>query len=164
MKRIVWILLVCALVPLAAGADDDDEGRYGQWVSGAGRPVTPNPRWQTECGSCHIAYAPGLLPADSWRRIMSGLDKHFGTDASLTAQEKDEITGFLVGHAATRTSESAPALRITQTGWFKDKHASHEVPPSVWNRPAVKSRSNCGACHADAAKGNFEERGVTLPR
>ncbi len=36
-----------------------------------------------ESPACHTAYPPGLLPAASWRRIMGGLDRHYGSDASL---------------------------------------------------------------------------------
>jgi hypothetical protein len=36
-----------------------------------------------ECGECHMAYQPGLLPAASWNRIMDGLADHFGENASV---------------------------------------------------------------------------------
>ena len=38
-----------------------------------------NPKWKSECASCHVAYPARLLPAESWRALMGGLDKHFGT-------------------------------------------------------------------------------------
>ena len=44
-------------------------------------------KWRTECSSCHIAYPARALPAASWKKIMSGLDKHFGVDASLAPQD-----------------------------------------------------------------------------
>ena len=28
--------------------------------------VAPHAKHQQECGSCHVAYPPGLLPAASW--------------------------------------------------------------------------------------------------
>jgi len=37
-----------------------------------------------ECGSCHLAFAPSMLPASSWKRMLAGLNRHFGTDASIT--------------------------------------------------------------------------------
>ena len=42
-----------------------------------------NPAWRNECGTCHVAYPPGLLTAPDWRKLMGGLERHFGTDASL---------------------------------------------------------------------------------
>ena len=50
--------------------------------SGNVLPRLANKNWQQECASCHIAYAPALLPKGSWRRLMSGLDQHFGENAS----------------------------------------------------------------------------------
>ena len=48
-----------------------------------------NAKWKAECGSCHVAYPAQLLPATSWQRLMKGLDKHFGTDASVDAGVDD---------------------------------------------------------------------------
>ena len=36
-----------------------------------------------ECGSCHFAFQPGLLPEKSWVKIMNNLENHFGTDAFI---------------------------------------------------------------------------------
>jgi Dihaem cytochrome c len=160
-----------------AHADDDDDERHGS-ISGErhsgkyggedrGRPVQPsqvNAKFQQECSSCHIAYSPGLLPAESWRKVMSGLDKHFGTDASLTDQENKEITAFLVSHASNRWSAPTAPLRITETTWFKRKHDGHEVSPDVWKRPSVKSPANCAACHPKADRGDFDEDSIRIPK
>jgi mono/diheme cytochrome c family protein len=40
------------------------------------QPQLVLPLYKQECAACHMAYPPGLLPARSWTRIMSGLDKH----------------------------------------------------------------------------------------
>jgi hypothetical protein len=40
------------------------------------QPRLALPIYKQECAACHLAYPPGLLPARSWSRIMSGLDKH----------------------------------------------------------------------------------------
>lgn len=149
----------------AAHAGDRHEGKYGG--ENRGKPVQPaqvNATWRQECGSCHIAYAPGLLPAESWRKIMAGLDKHFDTDASLTAQENKEITDFLVSNASNRWSAASAPLKITETAWFKRKHDDHEIAPSVWKNPQVKSPANCSACHTQADTGDFKERNIRMPR
>ena len=81
-----------------------------------GRPVMPataNATFQQECAGCHVPYAPGLLPAASWTKIMGGLDKHFGVDASLSAAENKTITDFLVKNASNRwTAQTAPLRRV----------------------------------------------------
>ena len=124
--------------------------------------VTPSEeRWKTECASCHVAYPPRLLTAPAWRRLMSGLDRHFGTDASVDAQTARAIGAFLEQNAGTGR-RATDTLRITEGRWFLRKH--DEVPAVVWKTPAVKSAANCEACHVDAARGGFSERNVRIPR
>jgi nitrate/TMAO reductase-like tetraheme cytochrome c subunit len=170
VRMLAVALLASSVAMPAAHADDDDrhEGRSGKYNGeNRGKPVQPaqtNAKFQQECSSCHIAYAPGLLPAESWRKVMSGLDKHFGSDASVDAQDNKEITTFLVNNASNRWSAPAAPLRITDSAWFKRKHDAHEINPAVWNRPQVKSPANCAACHAQAERGNFNEHDIAIPR
>lgn len=160
MKLITHLLLaLLAVVSLSAHAKYDGEDR--------GRPEQPaqvNANWQQECGSCHLAFPPGLLPAASWRKMMTGLDKHFGVDASLTPAEVTEVTDFLVKNASNRWTASTSPLRITESAWFKSKHNDREISPAVWKRAAIKSPSNCGACHSGASKGNFDEHSIRIPK
>lgn len=157
---ILGLILGLVLGSTAALADSDKYGGENR-----GKPVLPrqsNSLWKQECGSCHMAFAPGLLPAESWRKMMGGLDKHFATDASLTPQENREITTFLVNNASNRWHASSSPLRITETSWFQRKH--DELADAVWKRAAIKSPANCAACHPRADKGDFEEHGVRIPR
>jgi len=128
------------------------------------RMTTGNARYQAECGSCHLAYPPQLLPALAWRRIMASLDKHFGTDATLDASAAAEVGSFLVGAAGTgkRVAGAGESLRITRTPWFVREH--HEVSADVWRRPGVGGPGNCAACHTTAPQGNFNEHNVRIPR
>jgi len=149
-------VLLGLMVSLGAGQAalaDGDSGR-----------VALLPKYQQECAACHLAYPPGMLPAASWQRIMAGLPKHYGTDASLDPATLRELSAWLGAHAGTykRVREEPPQDRITTSSWFERKH--REVAASVWKRPAVGSRANCAACHAGAAKGDFDESGVRLPR
>lgn len=133
-------------------------------MAGGKLATPPNERWKTECGSCHIAYPPQLLPPQSWKRLMSQLDKHFGTDASVDPAAAGEIGAYLERYAGSgRRVQAAPAsLRITQTAWFVHEH--DEVPPAAWKRAAVKSAANCGACHTTAEQGDYRERNIHIPR
>ena len=129
-----------------------------------------NPLYREECGSCHVAYPPLLLPKGSWQAIMAGLDQHFGTDATVDASAAKEIQGYLEANAGRRQSgvdhlrraRGKPPLRITETPWFRDEH--DEVPASTWNSPAVKSAANCGACHTHADDGDYSEGTLRVPR
>lgn len=149
-------------------ADDDDH--YG---SRSLSPVT-NAKWQAECGSCHSLYHPGLLPERSWRKLMAGLDQHFGENAALDPLTQKEITEFLAANSADRAPNrrsakilrSIPAnaapLRISETPWFDRKH--DEVRADVWKRPKIGSPANCIACHPGAEKGDFSEARIRIPR
>jgi cytochrome c553 len=123
-----------------------------------------SPKYQTECAACHIAYPPGMLPAASWRRLVGGLNKHFGVDASLDAASTAEIEDWLKGHAGSfkHVNEEPPQDRISKSKWFVRQH--DEVPAAVWKRKAVGGPSNCSACHANAGKGHFNEDDVRIPK
>jgi hypothetical protein len=160
--------LVCALLllpPVLMAEEEENESgeRGGKELSLALAPAQVNAKWQQECSSCHIAYPPGLLPAESWRRVMAGLDKHFGTDASLTPAESKEVSDFLVRNAGNRWSGAATPLRITETTGFKREHRGDEIPAGAFRRASVKSAANCQACHSGASKGDFSEHGVKIP-
>ena len=146
---IVWTssLLFAAVLPLAASAD-------GQ------RYANENPSYRTECGSCHIAYPPALLGPHAWRTVMNGLDKHFGTDASVGDARRTELTAYLVTSAGTRKGSDAP--RITEARWFRKEHG--EIAAATWHSRSVTSAANCEACHSQAAAGDFSERTVRIPR
>jgi hypothetical protein len=152
----VVVLLMEVMMPVAM-AEDDDEG------SGKYMVTATNAKWKNECSACHVAYPPNLLPAESWRALMSGLDKHFGSDASLDAVSAREIGNFLEQNAggAKFASWGKPVLRITETRWFRNKH--DEVSQRDWNNPKVKSPANCTACHTRAESGNYSEHDVTIP-
>lgn len=121
------------------------------------------PAYRQECGSCHLAYPAGLLPASSWRRLMDGLEQHFGTDASLDAATTRQIDAWLQQHAATggRTAQAPPQDRITQSSWFERKH--RRIEAAVWQHANVKSAANCAACHAGAAQGDFDDDRIQMP-
>lgn len=128
--------------------------------------VTINNRaLQQECGSCHVVYPPQFLSAASWRAVMDGLDKHFGTDASLDAATRSEILRYLQANAGRHDTSAGgkPLLRISATRWFVHEH-SEELPRDIWRNPAVKSSANCLACHTAAEQGNYSERSLRIPR
>jgi hypothetical protein len=129
---------------------------------GSGAPLLP--KYRQECAACHVAYPPGMLPTASWRRLMNDLPHHFGSDASLDPATVKELSIWLTANAGTykRVNAEPPQDRITRSEWFIRKH--DEVPAAAWKLPAVKSPSNCAACHAQADQGDFNERRVRIPR
>ena len=129
-----------------------------------GRSVVPLPQYAQECGSCHVPYSPWLLPAASWREVMAGLSRHFGTDASLDEATAKAIGAWLEANAGTgkRAAAAAPQNRITRSAWFVHEHG--EIAPATWRRASIRSPSNCAACHAAAERGDFHEHGARIPR
>lgn len=123
--------------------------------------VPINSKWKEECGSCHIAYPPKLLTAENWQRLMGGLAKHFGANAMLDDKDNKDILDFLQRNAGSGDKRSASSLRISDTSWFTREH--REVSSNTWSNPAVKSRSNCIACHVNAERGDWSERGIRMP-
>lgn len=124
----------------------------------------PLSAYQQECGSCHLAYPPALLPAASWQRLMATLSQHYGSDASLDAATAKPIADWLAAHAATgkRSRELPPQDRITRSAWFQREH--REITPVVWQRPAIKSPAQCAACHPRAEQGRFGEHEIRIPK
>jgi mono/diheme cytochrome c family protein len=139
----------------ALGAAQADGGRM--------MPSDMPKAYTAECAACHTAYAPGLLPARSWQRIMTGLDKHYGTDASLDDATVRQLSTWLQTHAGTykRVNEAPPQDRLTRSAWFERKH--DEIPSAVWKHASIKSAANCGACHTGADRGDFDDDHIRLP-
>jgi len=129
--------------------------------------------YQNECGACHMAYQPGLLPAASWSRVMATLEDHFGTDATLEKPDAVTIAAYLDTHAGDvmpaskhmrriETSISADApMQISKSGYFVKEH--RKIPPRVIAQNEVKSLANCTACHTKAESGSFREREILIP-
>ena len=127
------------------------------------QPRSMLPTYQQECAACHLAYPPGLLPARSWNHLMGGLDRHYGTDASLDPAAVQQISQWLQANAGTykRVQEAPPEDRITRSAWFQRKH--RELDATVWRQASVKSAANCAACHTRAEKGSFDEDELRFP-
>lgn len=147
----------CALALLACAplASADDHGR---------RMAPPLPAYEQECGACHLAFPPGLLPAQSWKSIMGSLADHYGADASLDAQTTAQLRAWLERHGGSgkRGNEAPPDARITRANWFQREHRG--INATVWKHESVSSPANCAACHPQAAQGDFEEDGLVFPK
>ncbi len=142
-----------ALIAVAATAlGDDDEHVF----------ALTNQLYSDECGSCHVAYPPQLLPARTWRSIMTGLGEHFGVDASVDAGSAQALLAYLEANAGADRAGDGGSMRVTDTRWFRHEH--DELPRAVWQAPEVQSAANCPACHIDAERGDYSERTLRVPR
>ncbi len=147
--------LAAALALLAAAGASAD--------GGARMPAQVPKAYTAECGACHTAYPPALLPRESWRRIMTGLDRHYGSDASLDAGTVRQLDAWLQATAGTskKAREAPPEDRITRAAWFLREH--RKVDAATWALPSVKSPAQCAACHAGADQGRFDDDDLRIP-
>lgn len=179
MRR--YFMATLLAVPLLVGsASAQAEESFGWWLASLSRQkeVQPvdNAAWKEECGSCHLAYQPGLLPTRSWEKLMDekALADHFGEDASLDADTLKELRAYALANAADKswhkrsrkialaTEGGEAPLRIVEVRYIKRKH--HEIPEKmVKGNKDVKSLSYCNACHTKAEEGIYDEDTVDIP-
>lgn len=147
----------------------------GKSNSSSKRGVAPvnNNLYADECGACHFAYQPGLLPERSWLKMMNSLDDHFGENAELDETDRQTLTDYLVNNAGDHSNykrskklmrsihNSDTPLRITKIPYFVHEH--DEVPNRALKNEQVGSLSNCTACHRTADRGSFEENDINIP-
>jgi hypothetical protein len=181
MQTRLFLILTIVVTSLVASrivlSDDDNEERgFLAEVFNRSSAIAPvaNQLYAEECGGCHLAYPPGLLPAASWKILLNQLGDHFGDNAELAEQDRAAILDYLQTNSADKSShrlsnkimkslsgEQTP-MRITEVPYIKREH--RELPPRIINTNSkVGSLSNCSACHTDAANGSFSERGINIP-
>ncbi len=185
-RRGVAGLLLLLMLGFAGGwfyyaIDAPLDQHLGRAESGVERPhvkfvgakLADNAQWREECGSCHVAFHPNLLPSRSWNALMAGQAQHFGSDLALDSDLSATILTFLRANAAdghpTEASfkitrllkESEVPLRITETAYWVKKH--RDITAAQWQSAAIKSRSNCLACHLDAEQGTFLDAAMHIP-
>jgi len=157
------------------GDDDDHKWGFG-WFKQSKLDVAPvnNQVYREECGSCHFAFQPGLLPEKSWRKMMTGLEDHFGDNAELDAETQKSLLDYLVANSADKSNykrskrimgslrQGEVPLRISDTLYFKKKH--DEIPLRyVVDNKDVGSYSKCEACHKRAEAGSYDDDEVDIP-
>jgi Dihaem cytochrome c len=147
----------------------------GELTRGRSVAYVENKTYQAECTACHIGFLPGFLPARSWTKMMNELEDHFGENAALDEEPRQEILAYLTANAADHPSSTnrskkiaklIPAdespQRITELAWWTRRHGS--VREWVWKRKGVESKAKCNACHREADKGLFDEHDVQVPK
>jgi len=128
-----------------------------------------------DCGDCHKVYPPFILPERSWKRIMNGLDNHFGekiTDQNISQAARISIRRFLYDHSAEHSTREVSYKMLKSIGdhnpkstskvmYWRDTHS--DIDPSVYKRKSIKDRSNCSACHKDFEYGNLDDINIKIP-
>ncbi len=144
------------------GREEDRHGGGREGRRAGARLADADPAYLKECGACHLAFPPAMLPAASWRRMLGELDRHFGQDAALDEATRSRLEGWLVAQAGRPLDEGGGApQRITRLAWFAHEHREASGAAA---RPSVRTLANCGACHGGAAQWDFDEDRVRIPR
>lgn len=175
----VSMFMLLVILALAIGVDADDkrhrrrDHKHGESLYGEKKlkPIS-NAAYADQCGACHFAYQPELLPAAAWGNILEGIYDHFGASVALDEVVKSQISNYLTSNAADTSSaklagkimrclgSSAPA-RITEIPWIRKEH--HEITSEVLQRKSVGSLANCIACHRTAASGEYDDDNISIP-
>lgn len=173
MKRMIITFLMCLMIINISFADDDSHSR----TSGK-KGINPvkNNLYSEECGLCHFAYFPGLLPSRSWQKLVStsNLKGHFGEELEYDETERLLILKYLTDNSGDNSEyrrskkiirsikKHEVPIRITETRYIKKKH--RKIPPELITANSnVESLSNCDACHKESDKGIFDDDTVIIP-
>lgn len=148
--------------------DDSHRQKYAISYSAGQFPDLNNPLYTEECGSCHMAYPPQLLPPASWHKIMENLNDHFGENAELDADTRSRIENYLAETSGKRPYRkilrnlgNATPTRITELPYFIHEH--DEIPARlIGDNENIASISQCNACHRGAEQGQFDEDDVFI--
>lgn len=145
--------------------------RHDYYRSSGRTELRQDPLYEEECGSCHMAYPAGLLPADGWQKNLQNLDDHYGENAEVDDATLQQLQQYLVVASQQRQGDyrkmfrnlgSEIPARITELPYFRHEH--DEIPLRyVSGNDKVGSFSQCNACHKRAQQGDFDEDNVDIP-
>ena len=188
-KRIIFVLAFLILAngnffsAIADHDDNEDRGKHkrihknnskenGNGNDHGNLGIVNNPTYTENCGACHIAYRPGLLPSGSWEKLLGGISDHFGEEVELDPESKTVISEYLRTNAAEKSSDETSRKimksignqtppQITEIPYIQKKH--NEIKSEVFNRKSIGSLSNCAACHIGAERGDYDDDNVKIP-
>lgn len=167
----IAVLVTCVAIGAAQAADERFEKTSDP---DSGFLVVSDPLYRAECGSCHFAYSPGMLPERSWKWMMGSLGTHYGESVKLSAANTDALTKYLVDNAAdkskfhgsqifmVRLSESTVPKRVTHIPHMLTLHRVVVDAIGRSNKVQVRRLTNCGACHTRAEEGSFGQGEVSI--
>jgi cytochrome b len=126
-------------------------------IPGPGPEQQADATWARECGDCHLAYPPGLLPARSWQALLASED-HFGEVLGLGPDTVTALSAWAAPRSAeagwdehaVRIARSVPPeqvpQKITELPWWKELHQG-----------SPEADLRCEDCHERAAWGQFDQ-------
>ena len=104
---LIGLTFLLGVAVLTSACADEDE-----YDSKRGLGTVDNPTYKEQCGACHFAYQPALLPSGSWHKILSSLDYHNGEEIVIEEEIRTKIL-------------------IAKEGGGYIYHSDHSVPANV---------------------------------
>lgn len=178
---LVFFLMANGLFYIAFADDDHHQNnhrhqnkgrRHADHGSKNNLNMVNNSSYKENCGACHFAYQPELLPSGSWDKILSGIENHYGHSIELDPESKKVISEYLRLNASNVSSTKLAIkimkdigrqtpLRITEIAYIQKKH--HGIRQNILEQKSVGSLSNCSACHSTAENGIFDDDTIKIP-
>ncbi len=170
MSKLIMMLFIFTF-STNAYTDGNEDGVFKRWIENrnSGISEVKFKQYDELCGSCHFSYQPGLLPGNSWEKIMSDINNHFGQTLHMTDVEIRTMRRYLLDNSAghvndeisnniLRTLKYNPIpIRITQTPYLIEKHRS------LNKKERIRRIGQCNACHQDALQGMYKKEKIHIP-
>lgn len=172
MNRLLLCLALATSLPAAAANDvffKDTPGSLNGFLAAT------DPTYLKECGSCHFAYSPGLLPARSWEAHMGRLEKHFGESIAMSEPARAAVLRYLTENAADRSAYNGSKVlmervdpartpyRLMDLPLYREMHRIMLEVISIKPKVKVRTLTNCNACHQWAPEGSFGTAELFVP-
>jgi hypothetical protein len=111
------LLFISSFYSLYTQADDEGFSSFFNSFFGKELDVAPvkNALYLEECGACHFAYQPGLLPSRSWKKMLSQQEakNHFEEDITFDDKTVEaQLMHYLTSNAAH------DSMHIAQEGFI----------------------------------------------
>lgn len=101
------------------------------------------------CGSCHIALPPEILPSETWRRLLLEPQQHYGQQLKpLIGPTLLVMWEYLRTFSRPQAKKEQIPYRVSESRFFKALHPRVKFPEKV-------SLGSCVSCHTGVAQSNY---------
>lgn len=100
------------------------------------------------CATCHVAVPPGLLPRQTWVRLLQTSDHYTTQIQPLTEPDLSLVWGYLRAFSRAYPEGERLEFRLRNSRFFRALHPRVEVPQPV-------TLNTCATCHLNAARYDF---------